>query len=116
MRLLATLVLSLLCVYSSASFSATNDQSLHLDWINIKNLAELQQEIIHLQMIGIDTLFDFDEMQDFKNSQTVIGVASQGGLSLPDRDYYLKKDKKFQQIRDAYLLHIKNMFVLLGDD
>lgn len=82
---------------------------------NIKNLTDLQQVMTHLQLIGVDTLFDFDQMQDFKNSHTVIGVASQSGLGLPDRDYYLKADKKFQHIRELYQQHIANLFVLLGD-
>lgn len=82
----------------------------------IHNLAELQQTITHLQMIGVNALFDLDQMQDFKDSHNVIGVAYQGGLSLPDRDYYLSNDKKMQQIRQTFLLHISKMLQLLGDD
>ena len=41
-------------------------------------------------MIGVDALFGFGQMQDFKDTTQVIGVAFQGGLGLPDRDYYLK--------------------------
>ncbi|ARG98654.1 M13 family metallopeptidase [Legionella micdadei] len=81
----------------------------------INNLADLQQVITHLQLIGVDALFSFGSMQDFKNSQEMIGAAGQGGLGLPDRDYYLKEDKKFQQIRAAYVQHIGKMFELLGD-
>ena len=55
-------------------------------------------------------------MQDFKNSSEMIGAAVQGGLGLPDRDYYLKDDKKFAQIRSAYLKHIIKIFELLGDE
>ncbi len=83
---------------------------------NMKEPTELQTVMTHLQMIGVDALFDFGQMQDFKDSQKVIGVASQGGLGLPDRDYYLKNDKKFQKIRAAYLQHVKRIFILLGDD
>lgn len=54
-------------------------------------------------------------MQDFKNSEEMIGAAMQGGLGLPDRDYYLKEDSKFKQIRDAYVNHVAKMFELLGD-
>ncbi|KTD24282.1 MULTISPECIES: M13 family metallopeptidase [Legionella] len=81
----------------------------------INNLADLQQVITHLQLIGVDALFSFGSMQDFKNSQDMIGAAEQGGLGLPDRDYYLKEDKKFQQIRAAYVQHMTKMFELLGD-
>ena len=82
---------------------------------SIKNLADLQRVITHLQMIGVDALFGFGSMQDFKNSKEMIGAAVQSGLGLPDRDYYFKKDKKFQQIRAAYVQHIGKMFELLGD-
>ncbi|MGA9853195.1 MAG: M13 family metallopeptidase [Gammaproteobacteria bacterium] len=82
---------------------------------DIKNQKELQAEIAHLQMIGVNALFNFGQMQDLKNSTKVIGVASQGGLGLPDRDYYLKTDPKFAKIRDAYVQHIANTFLLLGD-
>lgn len=82
---------------------------------SIKNLTDLQTVITHLQLIGVNALFGFGSMQDFKNSNEMIGAAMQGGLGLPDRDYYLKDDKKFQQIRTAYMQHIAKMFELLGD-
>lgn len=81
----------------------------------IANLDDLQQVISHLQLIGVNALFGFGSMQDFANSKEMIGAAMQGGLGLPDRDYYLKDDKKFQQIRTAYVKHISKMFELLGD-
>ena len=81
----------------------------------IKNVAELQAEITHLQQIGVDVCFDFGSMQDFENSQKMIGAAQQGGLGLPDRDYYLKTDQKFKKIRAAYIEYMTNMFELLGD-
>lgn len=83
---------------------------------HIRDKTELQQMIAHLQMLGANVLFNFGQQQDFKNSQKVIGVATQGGLGLPDRDYYLKTDEKFKQIRQAYLQHVTNMFKLLGDN
>jgi putative endopeptidase len=87
-----------------------------LDRINqIKTLADLQQVITHLQLTGIDTLFSFGQMQDFKNSTQVIGIAAQEGLGLPDRDYYLKNDAKFRDIRKAYHAHLVRVFELLGE-
>ena len=50
---------------------------------------------------------------DAKNSDQIIANAGQGGLNLPDRDYYLKPEH--QKIRDAYVAHVERMFVLLGD-
>ncbi len=83
---------------------------------NINDSASLQREIAHLHLIGVDALFGFTSMQDFSNSHEMIGVAMQGGLSLPDRDYYLKKDKRFQEIRTAFVQHMSTMFKLLGDN
>ncbi len=78
--------------------------------------ADLSSELAHLQAIGVDALFGLDQMQDFKDSSQVIGVAMQGGLGLPDRDYYLKQDAKFTKIRAEYLRHLARSFILLGDD
>lgn len=82
---------------------------------SLKTSADLQSEIAHLHQIGVDAFFGFGSMQDFKNSSEMIGAAMQGGLGLPDRDYYLKDDPKFKKIREAYLEHVTNMFKLLGD-
>ncbi len=81
----------------------------------ISNQAELQHAIARLHLIGIDALFAFGSMQDFQDSTSMIGAAMQGGLGLPNRDYYLSDDPKFQKIREAYLAHITSMFQLLGD-
>ena len=56
----------------------------------IKDQAGLQKQVAHLQMIGVNAMFGFSSEQDFKDSSKVIATAYQGGLGLPDRDYYLK--------------------------
>src|SRR5713226_195184 len=61
------------------------------------------------------TLFRFTSDQDYKDSTQVIAEADQGGLGLPDRDYYLKDDPKSAELRKAYLAHVQKMFELLGD-
>jgi len=66
-------------------------------------------------LYGGGTLFTFRSNQDFKDSTHVIAEADQGGLGLPDRDYYLKDDPESQKLREAYLAHVANMFALLGD-
>ncbi|HYW77098.1 MAG TPA: M13 family metallopeptidase N-terminal domain-containing protein, partial [Gammaproteobacteria bacterium] len=81
----------------------------------VNSLSELQSAIAYLQNIGVTTPFAFGSMQDLKNSSKVIASAGQDGLGLPDRDYYLKKDKKFKKIRAAYVKYIAGMFGLLGD-
>jgi predicted metalloendopeptidase len=82
---------------------------------NIKNILDLQAEAERLQSMGVGALFRFSSRQDLKDSTIVIGGASQGGLGLPEREYYLKTDEKSQQLRDAYAKHVANMLALLGD-
>jgi putative endopeptidase len=60
-------------------------------------------------------LFQFGVGQDEKDSSKQIAETSQGGLSLPDRDYYLKEDQRFKTIREQYLAHMTKMFTLAGD-
>ena len=81
----------------------------------IQNVAGLRTEVGRLQALGIRAVFRFGSTQDEKNSSQVIGGADQGGLGLPDRDYYTKTDDKSKQIREQYVEHITKMFVLLGD-
>src|ERR1700674_2014805 len=62
-----------------------------------------------------DVLFRFRSDQDYKDSTQVIAELDQGGLGLPDRDYYLKTDAKSVELRKAYVAHLQKMFELLGD-
>ena len=59
--------------------------------------------------------FRFGVEQDEKDSSKQIASISQGGLSLPDRDYYLVDSKHFQDIRAEYVAHVTKMFTLAGD-
>jgi putative endopeptidase len=81
----------------------------------IKNAAELQAEIAHLRASGFNPLFGLGSEQDKKNSEEVIAGARQGGLGLPDRDYYLKQDPKSKEIRDEYAKYVRKLFELAGD-
>jgi putative endopeptidase len=60
-------------------------------------------------------LFRFGVEQDDKDSSQQIAVIGQGGLSLPDRDYYIVDNKRFQEIRKQYVEHMTKMFTLAGD-
>jgi putative endopeptidase len=66
-------------------------------------------------LYGGGVLFTFRSNQDFKDSTQVIAEADQGGLGLPDRDYYLKDDPKSKELRQAYVAHIAKMLELVGD-
>ena len=64
---------------------------------------------------GIQAFFDFSSTQDFADSTKVIGDADQGGLGMPDRDYYLRDDDRSKQLRTDYVAHVSKMFQLAGD-
>jgi putative endopeptidase len=82
----------------------------------IHDLSSLRSELARLQTHGAGALFGFGSQQDRKNSNEVIAGASQGGLGLPDRDYYLKTDEKSETLRGQYVAHVTKMLTLLGDD
>jgi predicted metalloendopeptidase len=78
--------------------------------------ADLQTAITRLQIYGVNAAFRFTAEQDRRTSTEVITIAEQGGLGLPDRDYYLKQDDASKTIRDQYLTHVTKMFELIGED
>ncbi|MBV8732073.1 MAG: M13 family metallopeptidase [Acidobacteriia bacterium] len=82
---------------------------------NLRDKTQLAAEVAHLQRSGVASLFDFGSGQDFKDSNAVIAQADQGGIGLPDRDYYLKDDAQMKQVRDKYLAHVQRMFELAGE-
>jgi predicted metalloendopeptidase len=69
----------------------------------------------HLQAAGVGVLFNFGSDQDFKDSSKVIGEAVQGGLGLPDRDYYTRDDDASKKLREQYVEHVAKLFALMGD-
>src|SRR5438876_6415663 len=81
----------------------------------IKNRNDLLKEIAHLHTIGVDALFDFTAGQDSKDSTHDIAQAVQGGLGMPDRDYYTKTDEASKKLRDQYVDHVAKMLTLLGE-
>src|SRR5579871_458216 len=64
---------------------------------------------------GDPMLFAAGSTQDPDNSEQVIAEVDQGGLGMPDRDYYIKDDAKSKETRERYLQHVQNIFRLLGD-
>jgi endothelin-converting enzyme/putative endopeptidase len=82
----------------------------------LSSKADLPQEILRLHREGVDVLFGFDSGSDFKNASQIIAQVDQGGLGMPDRDYYFKDDPKSVELRKQYVAHVAKMFMLLGDD
>ena len=81
----------------------------------MRSRADLSAEFAHLQRIGVGAPLQFAQMQDFKDSTLVIALALQGGLGLPNREYYLKGEPSFVAVRAEYVPHVARMFLLLGD-
>jgi putative endopeptidase len=80
----------------------------------VKDVASLATHVGLLHKDGTFPIFALRSEQDAKDATEVIGVVRQGGLSLPDRDYYLKDDPKTLAIQDAYQQHVRQMFALAG--
>ncbi|GAC1659712.1 MAG: M13 family metallopeptidase [Acidobacteriaceae bacterium] len=70
---------------------------------------------IHLEIQGGGLMFGAGSTQDPDNSDAEIAEVTQGGLGLPDRDYYFKDDAKSKEIRERYVQHVAKMLQLVGD-
>ena len=82
----------------------------------IKDLAGVMQNIAALNKIGVAPLFNLFVGRDDKKSSEFAISLYQGGLGLPDRDYYFNTDARTNQIRTAYQKHIATIFVLAGEN
>lgn len=83
----------------------------------IQGLASKQQlagEVARLNLMGVRSVFAFFASPDMNNASVNIAEIDQGGISLPDRDYYLKTDPRSVELRDKYERHVANMFDLLA--
>ncbi len=90
-----------------------DDEFKNIDAVKDRN--DLLKEIVHLHTIGVNVLFNFGSGQDAKDSAHEIAQAVQGGLGLPDRDYYTKTDEASKKLRDQYVDHVAKMLTLLGE-
>ncbi len=100
----------------------------YLDWDarNARGMKPLQPELDRIDSIsdyddlavyfaetvkrGLDAPFGLGQYADFKNPKTYMIYASQSGLGLPDREYYLLDDEKSVKLREQYVAHIEAMF------
>jgi putative endopeptidase len=67
-----------------------------------------------LQRMGVNAFFGFGEQQDFKDATKQIAIVLQGGLGLPEKDYYLRTGAKDETIRQQYVAHVTKMLTLAG--
>jgi endothelin-converting enzyme/putative endopeptidase len=75
---------------------------------------ELPELLAHHQLIGATAFFGFAEQQDYQDARKQIAVVSQGGLGLPERDYYFRTGAAPEQTRAHYVQHIARTLALLG--
>ncbi len=94
---------------------------------DLTSKSQLAGELAHLHAItfqlapasdsGATTaLFGFTSSQDLDDASKVVAQLDQGGLGLPDRDYYLKDDAKSVETRQKYVAHVQKTLELLGED
>jgi endothelin-converting enzyme/putative endopeptidase len=87
----------------------------------IKSAKEITPVVAHLQLTysgysySSSILFAAGSTQDPDDSEHVIADVDQGGLGMPDRDYYIKDDAKSKETREHYLQHVQKVFELVGD-
>ena len=83
----------------------------------LKSTKEIAALIARLQLTyGGSIVFNAGSSLDPDNSEEQIAQLDQGGLGLPDRDYYLKDDAKSKETRDRYVQHVQRIFELAGDN
>ena len=80
----------------------------------MKSKADLPQTLAALHLIGVDAFFGFGSITDPKDARQVIAATDQGGIGLPERDYYLRTDEKSVKLRAEYVAHIAKMLELAG--
>lgn len=80
----------------------------------IQDKAGLADVIARMHLMGATPLFNVYSRADLRNSNILIAWFDQGGLGLPDRDYYYRPDPKSAEVREKYVAHVGRMFTLLG--
>ena len=83
--------------------------------LQMQSKSDVVAEIARLHRLGIPVLFAFGSRPDAKDSTRTIAALGQGGISLPDREYYLKTDAKSVDIRQHFVQHMTKMFTLAGE-
>ncbi len=81
----------------------------------LKSKDELPELLAYYQLIGVNALLGFGEQQDFKDARKQIAAIDQGGLGLPERDYYFRTGEAPEKTRAQYVQHITNMLRLTGE-
>jgi len=78
----------------------------------LHSLSEVWAEFAHLHSLGVPVGFEFHSAPDAKDNSIILAEIAQGGLGLPDRDYYFRPED--EKVRQAYVAHVTRMFGDLG--
>ena len=81
----------------------------------VQTPAEFMVQLGRLHALGVHTGFSFGVQVDDRDSSAMIASFNQGGLGLPERDYYLRPGKEAEDLRQAYRQHLTRMFTLAGE-
>ncbi|MEO7415632.1 MAG: M13 family metallopeptidase, partial [Thermoanaerobaculia bacterium] len=81
----------------------------------LESKRDLAPVLAGLQSYGVPALFRFGAQPDLRNASLNMAAVGQGGIALPDRDYYLEETARFAELRKQYLVHVQKMFELLGE-
>ena len=85
-----------------------------IDALTPASRAQLAALIGDLQRYGVNVFFGYGEQQDYKDATKQIAFIQQGGLGLPEKDYYLRTGDKDVKIRAQYVAHVAKMLTLAG--
>ena len=80
----------------------------------VKSKEQLAALTGKLQRIGVNVFFGYSQQQDFKDASKQIAIVIQGGLGLPEKDYYLRTGAKDVELRELYVAHVAKMLELAG--
>ncbi len=80
----------------------------------MKSAADLAPVVAELHTMQVNALFGFGSEADFKDASLEMAIADQGGMGLPERDYYLRDDEKSVGLRKQYVEHVGKMLGLAG--
>ncbi len=94
-------------------FSSLRPELDRIDALTSKD--QLPELLAHYQLIGVDAFLGFGSQQDFQDATKTIAVAGQGGIGLPEKDYYFRTGAKDEEIRTQYRQHITAVLKLLGE-
>jgi len=81
----------------------------------LNSTSALPELLAHFQLINVNAFLGFGEQQDFKDARKQIAAVDQGGLGLPERDYYFRTGDAAEKTRKEYVQHITNVLKLMGE-